>query len=142
MKLTLTILMIVATATMAAVTRGSAHYSDAADVSALISTSYSSNSFEVNIEYEAGVGYSYFVLFDSSSAGNGSANQAISAVLSCAIISKDTSWSSTYVIVGYLGNGTAWEISTSDARYILRHLNSQGGDWAVDYMYSHMIQIL
>ena len=142
MRLTLTILIIVATVTMAAVTRGSAHYSDAVEVNNLISTSYNSNSFEVNIEYESGEGYSYFVLYDSSSSSSGSANQTMTAIYACALISENTSWSSSYVIVGFMGSGTAWEMSTANARYLVSNASSRGDDWAVDYMYSHMTQIL
>ena len=142
MRLTLTILMIVSAAIMAAVTRGSAYYSDASGVSSILSSAFSSNSFEVNIEYESGVGNSYFVLYDSSSNDAISGDQTMAAIYACALVSASTSWSSAYVVIGFLGNGTAWEITTADARYLVENASSRGDDWAFDYMFSHMTQIL
>ena len=142
MRMTILILAMLTVVSMAAVTRGSAHYSDASDVSALISNSYSSYTYEVNIEYQAGVGYNYHILWDSSSDDAGSASQFVASVIAAAIISRDTSWSSGYVVVGFMSSVTAWELPTSTARYILNNYDSRGPAWAKTYLFNNMVQIL
>ena len=125
----------------AAVTSGSAHYTDASSVNTLISGQFSAYSYEVNIKYDAGA-YNYYILWDGSSAGTNAVNQMIASVVACGLVSEQTSWSSGYVVVGFLGSVNAWELSTYDARYILNNVDSRGGSWAQSYMVDHMTQIL
>ncbi len=141
MKISTILLLVISMVMMASVMSGTMHRSDASSVNRLLSSDFSSRAFQVSIQNENGVGTGYYILWENSGTSSGSFDQTIASVLACAIVSKDTSWTSTYIDIGFVESGTAWRISTSDARTMQRNLDSRGGDWATGYILDHLTQI-
>ena len=137
----LVVLFLAVACMFAAVTSGTSHYSDAVAVNTLIAGSFRSSTYEVNIHYDQGA-YNYYILWDGVNGADDAASKMIASIVSCAVVSNDTSWSSGYVVIGFMNSGTAWEISTANARYVSQNAGSRGSAWAQSYIADHMTQIL
>ena len=136
MKKMLVTLLAVVSIAIASVGSETSHYSDASTMSSLMSGDFRSSTYVVSITHQAGAGYNYLVLFDGSYNDGNATSKFISAVLACALVSETTSWSSSYLLVGFREGG-AFKISTSNARYAFNNMDTMGAQWTLEYIESN-----
>jgi len=130
MKKLIMLLMLTATICIASVSTNTAYFSDASTVNNYISINYESSTFTVYIAEGDNGDYNYIVEYNGST----DMSKFIMAVISCAEVSKATTWSSDNIYIGFTGSGDLYIVSTSDARYTVNNVEARGGDWASSYI--------
>jgi len=132
----LVIVLFATTICVGSVATNTAFFSDASTVNSYISINYDSTTFTIYIAEGDNGDYNYIVEFNGST----DMNKFTMAIISCAEVSKSTTWSSDNIYVGFAGSGDIYILSTADARYSVNNVEARGGDWASSYVNERMTQ--
>lgn len=116
------------------------HSTDAYSVHYLLTGSgFYSSDFNVGIEYVDDFGMCYFVawLDDYYSGSDADAQRMAAAILAVALVSRETSWTSGAVCVGFTNK--LFIMTTADARYLQSNIGYMSENEIINYMAGHMV---